>query len=139
MNKQVTSFGKLYPMIENKEAIIAFIFLGACITVILSGLISITFAFKKIEEVERRIATPGKQLDMIRRSFRGGPAGRWMRALHVYHFFAIRHLPHFGSEIASRMGDEFEPVPPHLKLWVMLPGHINLAAGVIAIVAGCLL
>lgn len=81
----------------------------------------LTFLFPKIAEVESRIATPGKQLDGIRKIWGNGPIGRWMRVVHVYFFFVFRNLPRIGPRIGSRMGDEKEVLPIGLKLWVMLP------------------
>lgn len=81
----------------------------------------VTLFFRKTEEVERRIATPGKQLDGIRIVWGNGPIGRWMRVGHVYAFFVFRNLPRIGPRIESRMGDESEPLPRSLKLWVTVP------------------
>jgi len=39
----------------------------------------------------------------------------------VYAFVVFRHLPRIGSRIESRMGDESEPLPLSLKLWVIVP------------------
>ncbi|WP_203299807.1 hypothetical protein [Marinobacter sediminum] len=81
----------------------------------------VTLFFRKTVEVERRIATPGKQLDGIRLVWGNGPIGRWMRVIHVYAFFVFRNLPRIGSRIEARMGDEQEPLPLSLKLWVLVP------------------
>ena len=81
----------------------------------------ITLFFRKIEKVEQRIATPGKQLDGIRRIWGNGPIGRWMRVLHIYAFFVYRNIPRVGKRIEARMGDELEPLPLSLKLWATLP------------------
>jgi len=81
----------------------------------------VTFFFRKTEEVERRIATPGKQLDSIRIIWGNGPIGRWMRISHVYIFFLFRNLPRIGPRIEARMGDENEPLPLSLKMWVIVP------------------
>src|SRR5690554_5261328 len=71
----------------------------------------VTFFFPKTVEVERRIATPGKQLDGIRIIWGNGPIGRWMRVIHVYAFFVYRNIPRVGKRIEARMGDEKEPLP----------------------------
>lgn len=84
-------------------------------------LLMVTLFFRKTAEVERRIATPGKQLDEIRSIWGNGPIGRWMRVMHVYAFLVFRHLPRIGPRIESRMGDESEPLPRSLKLWVIVP------------------
>lgn len=84
----------------------------------------VTLFFQKTEEVERRIATPGKHLDGIRRVWGSGPIGRWMRVLHVYAFFLFRNLPRIGPRIEFRMGDESEPLPLSLKLWVIVPATV---------------
>lgn len=84
-------------------------------------LLMVTLFFCKTVEVERRIATPGKQLDGIRSIWGNGPIGRWMRVSHVYVFFVFRKLPRIGARIESRMGDEEEPLPRSLKLWVIVP------------------
>lgn len=81
----------------------------------------ISVFFKKIEKVEKQIATPGKQLDGIKRVWGNGPIGRWMRATHVWCFFIFRHTPRYGPTIARRMGDEVEPVPIKSKLWAVIP------------------
>lgn len=81
----------------------------------------VTFFFRKTEEVERRIATPGKYLDDIRIVWGNGPIGRWMRISNVYVFFVFRNLPRIGPRIESRLGDENEPLPLSLKLWVIVP------------------
>ncbi|TGN40310.1 hypothetical protein [Marinobacter confluentis] len=81
----------------------------------------VTLFFRKTMEVERRIATPGKQLDEIRSIWGNGPIGRWMRVMHVFAFVVFRHIPRIGPRIESRMGDEFEPLPLSLKLWVTVP------------------
>ena len=87
----------------------------------------VTLFFQKAVEVERRIATPGKQLDGIRTVWGNGPIGRWMRVLHVYAFFVYRNIPRIGSRIEARMGDEQEPLPLSLKLWVLVPFSVYLA------------
>lgn len=84
-------------------------------------LLMVTLLFRKTKEVERRIATPGKQLDGIRRIWGNGPIGRWMRVIHVYAFFIYRNVPRVGKRIEARMGDESEPLPISLKLWVIVP------------------
>ena|SRR5690554_3748052 len=84
-------------------------------------LLMVTLFFRKTEEVEQRIATPGKQLDQSRIIWGNGPLGRWMRVTYVYAFFVLRNLPRIGPRIESRMGDEKESVPLSLKLWVMVP------------------
>ncbi|MEP1216329.1 MAG: hypothetical protein ABJM11_19595 [Marinobacter sp.] len=84
-------------------------------------LLMVTLFFGKTVEVERRIATPGKQLDEIRSIWGNGPIGRWMRVMHVYAFVVFRHIPRIGPRIESRMGDESEPLPRSLKLWVIVP------------------
>jgi|SRR5690554_762645 len=84
-------------------------------------LLMVTLFFRKTVEVEQRIATPGKQLDEIRSIWGNGPIGRWMRVMHVYAFVVFRHIPRIGPRIESRMGDESEPLPLPLKLWVIVP------------------
>jgi len=84
-------------------------------------LLMVTLFFQKTEEVERRIATPGKHLDGMRIVWGNGPIGRWMRVGYVYAFFVFRNLPRIGPRIESRMGDENEPLPLSLKLWVTVP------------------
>ncbi|MCK2151310.1 hypothetical protein MYE70_19760 [Marinobacter alexandrii] len=84
-------------------------------------LLMVTLFFRKTAEVEHRIATPGKQLEFIRLIWGNGPIGRWMRVMHVYAFFAFRNLPRIGPRIEARMGDEREPLPLSLKLWVLVP------------------
>lgn len=44
-----------------------------------------------------------------------------MRVSHVYAFFVFRKFPRIGARIESRMGDEEEPLPRSLKLWVIVP------------------
>lgn len=92
----------------------------------------VTFFFRKTEEVERRIATPGKQLDSIRIIWGNGPIGRWMRISHVYVFFLFRHLP----RIEARMGDENEVIPLSLKLWVIVPFSVYAVAVVLFFFTG---
>lgn len=84
-------------------------------------LLMVTLFFPKTREVERRIATPGKALDGIHVIWGNGPIGRWMRVMHVCAFFGYRNVPRFGRRIAGRMGDENEPLPLALKLWVVVP------------------
>ncbi|MDL0433650.1 hypothetical protein QPM17_21125 [Marinobacter sp. TBZ242] len=81
----------------------------------------VTLFFRKTAEVERRIATPGKYLDGMRIVWGNGPIGRWMRVAYIYAFFVFRNLPRIGPRIESRMGDENEPLPLSLKLWVIVP------------------
>ncbi|MEH6825852.1 MAG: hypothetical protein V7629_18310 [Motiliproteus sp.] len=100
---------------------VALVGVGSLFLGLLSWLVVVTAAFKRIEEVERQIATPGKQLDMIRNVYREGPIGRWMRAMHVFNFFIFRKIPRYGSAISSRIGDEITPIPKALKIWVILP------------------
>ncbi len=118
-------------MSEIHISILAFIAAGAIILALFFWLIAITIAFKRVEEVERLIATPGKQLDMIRNTWRGSPMGRWMRVTHVFNFFLFRNIPRYGPIISARMGDETEPVPSHLKLWVIFPVGIALILTVV--------
>ncbi|WP_305965879.1 hypothetical protein [Marinobacter salsuginis] len=96
----------------------------------------VTFFFRKTEEVERRIATPGKQLDSIRIIWGNGPIGRWMRISHVYVFFLFRHLPRIGPRIEARMGDENEVIPLSLKLWVIVPFSVYAVAVVLFFFTG---
>lgn len=44
-----------------------------------------------------------------------------MRVAYIYAFFVFRNLPRIGPRIESRMGDENEPLPLSLKLWVIVP------------------
>ncbi|NVD36749.1 hypothetical protein [Marinobacter lutaoensis] len=81
----------------------------------------LTLFFRKVEEIERRVATPGKGLDFRRGIWGNGPIGRWMRILDVYAFLVLRHLPRIGPRFESEMGDELEPLPKSLKLWVIVP------------------
>lgn len=84
-------------------------------------LLMVTLFFRKTAEVERRVATPGKQLDEARSIWGNGPIGRWMRVMYVYAFVVFRHIPRIGPRIKSRMGDEKEPLPLSLKLWIVVP------------------
>ncbi|MDX5387200.1 MAG: hypothetical protein LPK24_11770 [Marinobacter sp.] len=95
----------------------------------------LTILFPKVREVERRIATPGKQLDSIRYFWGNGPIGRWMRAVHVFVFFLFRNLPRIGVRIESRMGDESEALPTSLKLWVVLPVSAFIVSIVVSVLA----
>ncbi|MGO1501420.1 MAG: hypothetical protein ACTHWH_09085 [Marinobacter sp.] len=84
-------------------------------------LLMVTLFFRKTVEVEGRVATPGKQLDEARSIWGNGPIGRWMRVMYVYAFVVFRHIPRIGPRIKSRMGDEKEPLPLSLKLWIVVP------------------
>ncbi len=95
----------------------------------------VTLFFRRTEEVERRIATPGKQLDGIRNLWGNGPIGRWMRVVHVFLFFVFRNLPRVGHRIESRMGDEREALPRGLKLWVILPVSVFFVSIVVSVLA----
>ncbi|ERS81926.1 hypothetical protein Q667_19365 [Marinobacter sp. C1S70] len=109
-------------MTEEFLADLAAIIGAACMLIgVLLMFLMVTLFFRKTEEVERRIATPGKQLDGIRSIWGNGPIGRWMRVSHVYAFFVFRKFPRIGARIESRMGDEEEPLPRSLKLWVIVP------------------
>jgi len=96
----------------------------------------VTLLFRKTEEVERRISTRGKQLDSIRIIWGNGPIGRWMRIWHVYVFFLFRHLPRIGPRIEARMGDENEPLPLSLKLWVIVPFSVYAFSAVLFFFTG---
>lgn len=96
----------------------------------------ITLFFRKTEQVEQRIATPGKHLDSIRIIWGSGPIGRWMRISHVYVFFLFRHLPRIGPRIEARMGDENEPLPLSLKLWVIVPFSVYAFSAVLFFFTG---
>lgn len=98
---------------------------------LLSIIVIVTIAFPRIAEIEQRIGTPGKLIDSVRVCFGGGPIGRWMRALHVFAFFAYRRIPKYGSKIAARYGDEFEPLPLSLKLWVIVPHFVFFLSGIV--------
>ncbi len=104
------------------------------------GLLALIFilvvAFPRIAEVERRIGTEGKLIDTIRVVFGRGPIGRWMRALHVFAFFAYRTIPRYGPVIAARYGDESEPLSLRLKLWATVPHIVFLASAFIFLVSG---
>ena len=99
-------------------------------------ILMITLFFNKTVEVERRIATPGKQLDGIRMVWGNGTIGRWMRVIHVYAFFLFRNIPRFGSRIEARMGDELEPLPLSLKLWVLVPYSVFLILAFLFFLSG---
>ena len=96
----------------------------------------VTLFFRKTKEVERRIATPGKQLDGIRIVWGNGPIGRWMRVVHIYAFFVYRNLPCVGKRIEARMGDEKEALPLSLKLWVIIPFTIYAALMLLFFLSG---
>lgn len=109
-------------MTDNKFTVLAEITIVASLGLgIVLLLLMVTLFFRKTVEVERRIATPGKQLDEICTIWGNGPIGRWMRVMHVYAFVVFRHIPRIGPRIESRMGDESEPLPLSLKLWVTVP------------------
>lgn len=46
-------------------------------------------------------------------------------------FFAFRRIPRYGPKIASRYGDELEPLPLSLKLWVTAPHVVFFLAGIV--------
>ncbi len=94
---------------------------GSMVACIVLFFLIITLFFRKTQEVERRIATPGKALEEVRMVWGNGPIGRWLRVIYVNAFFGYRNIPRFGKRIAARMGDENEPVPLSLKLWVIVP------------------
>jgi hypothetical protein len=96
----------------------------------------ITLFFGKIEEIERRVATPGKELDFRRRIWGNGPIGRWLRILDVYAFLVFRHLPRIGPRIESEWGDELEPLPRSLKLWGIVPYTATLVLGFLFFFSG---
>lgn len=106
---------------EKLEALVAIIGAVSVCTGVILVLLMVTVLFRKIEEIERRVATPGKELDFRRRIWGNGLIGRWMRVLDVYAFLVFRHLPRIGSRFGSEMGDELEPLPKSLKLWVIVP------------------
>lgn len=109
-------------MSEDQLTVIAEVTTVASLGVgVLLMLLMVTLFFRKTEEVERRIATPGKHLDGMRIVWGNGPIGRWMRVGYIYAFFVFRNLPRIGPRIESRMGDEHEPIPLSLKLWVVVP------------------
>lgn len=97
----------------------------ASLFIILLGLVALlmtlTVFFGAIRKLESHIATPGKQLDEIKKIWGNGPIGRWMRAVHLYFFFLIRKLPVYGPIIGARMGDEKTPSPRRLKMALMIP------------------
>jgi hypothetical protein len=94
---------------------------GSLMLSVITLTLTISIFFSNIEEVERIIATPGKQLDGIKRVWGNGPLGRWFRAGHVWMFFAFRRVPIVGRRLEERMGDEMEPIPLHLKCWAIIP------------------
>lgn len=98
---------------------------------LLSVIFIVTVAFPRIVEIERRIGTSGKLIDNVRVYCGGGPIGRWLRSLHVFAFFAFRRIPRYGPKIASRYGDELEPLPLSLKLWVTAPHVVFFLAGIV--------
>lgn len=108
----------------NEEQITELVVITGAVSLVIGFILlvlMVTLLFRKTVEVERRIATPGKQLDEIRSIWGNGPIGRWMRVMHVYAFVVFRHIPRIGARIESRMGDESEPLPISLKFWVIFP------------------
>ena len=93
----------------------------AAVAALVMILLVISLFFKKIEEVENLIATPGKQLAEVRKIWGNGPIGRWMRAMHICSFFLFRSIPRFGEVIASRMGDELQRLSLSDKFWAVIP------------------
>lgn len=94
----------------------------------------ITVAFRRIQQVESHIATEGKYIDNMLPIWGEGPLGRWMRAAHVFFFFAARLVPRYGPVMSARLGDEATPVPRRLKLWATVPmamAFILMAAAII--------
>lgn len=112
----------------------------ALITSLPVGLLTLVFilliVFPKIVEVERQIGTDGKLINSIRMAFGGGPVGRWVRSIYVFAFFAFRKIPKFGANIAARYGDETEPLPLSLKLWVTVPHIVFFASALVFLVSG---
>lgn len=98
---------------------------------LLSMVVILAIAFPKVAEVEKRIGTPGKLIDSVRVVYGGGPIGRWMRSMHVFAFYAYRQIPKYGSKISARYGEETEPLPMRLKLWVTVPFIVFLASGIV--------
>lgn len=104
---------------------------GSLMLSVITLVLTISVFFRKIEEVERIITTPGKQLDGIKRVWGNGPIGRWFRAGHVWMFFISRRIPFVGRRFEQRMGDESEPVPLHLKCWAIIPVTLFFLFGTI--------
>ncbi|MDY6797353.1 MAG: hypothetical protein SVX28_01190 [Pseudomonadota bacterium] len=99
----------------------------------------ITIIFPSVQKLESHIATPGKQLDGIRRVWGSGPVGRMMRATHILMFFMIRHVPVFGRDVAERIGSEPEPVPSGLKWTVIAPVFLFYFFGFSFLLSGLLM
>lgn len=91
--------------------IIGFLLMIACVTVV----------FPKVVRIEEFVATPGKYLDTVRRLWGNGLIGRWMRCAHVFFFIALSPVPFIGRLWRRNAGDEVNPLPLRLKLWVAMP------------------
>lgn len=122
-------------MTEELGVAAAFLGLASMICGLLGIFFTITVAFSRIREVETRIATPGTYLDMTRALWGSGPWGRWIRAMNVWSFFVYRNLPIMGDRIEARMGNEEQPTPQALKLWVLLPVSYTFLCAVIFVVS----
>jgi hypothetical protein len=118
------------------ETLIAIIGAASMVAGLILVFLMITLFFGKIEEIERRVATPGKELDFRRRIWGNGPIGRWLRILDVYAFLVFRHLPRIGPRIESEWGDELEPLPRSLKLWGIVPYTATLVLGFLFFFSG---
>lgn len=106
-----------YSTIRTIELLLVFSMIGALITLLLIH----TIIFSVIRRIEDYVATPGKELDSVRRVWGNGPIGRWMRAVHLHMFFIFRRLPLYGKSIEARFGDETTTVPTRLKMAFMVP------------------
>lgn len=99
----------------------------------------VTIIFPSVQKLESHIATPGKQLDGIRRVWGSGPVGRMIRATHILMFFMLRHVPVFGKDVAERIGSEPEPVPSGLKWTVIAPVFLFYFFGFSFLLSGLLM
>ncbi|HCW91477.1 MAG TPA: hypothetical protein DHU56_15695 [Marinobacter sp.] len=105
----------------SEEAIIKLASLFIILLGLIALLMTLTVFFGAIRKLESHIATPGKQLDEIKKIWGNGPIGRWMRAVHLHMFFVFRRLPLYGKSIEARFGDETTHVPTRLKMTFMVP------------------
>lgn len=95
----------------------------------------VTVVFPKVVQVEAIVATPGKHLDTVKRLWGSGLIGRWMRCGHVFCFILMARVPVIGAIWRRNAGDETDPVPMALKLWIDLPMGFLFFSATLAVVA----
>ncbi|WP_203142729.1 hypothetical protein [Marinobacter mangrovi] len=123
---------------ESFEAIVALVVMIDIFIGLAALAFSLTSGFRKIAEIESRIAPKGSTIDVQKKAWGEGPVGRWIRIVYLLSFFFWRRIPGHGVKVASNLGDIHADVPWRLQCWLVIP-MVLFWSSILLMVVGWLL